>query len=33
MIEMEMMRDNPHARPELMQVGRFGTVDEVAMLS
>ena len=24
-----MMRDNPRARPDLIPVGRFGTVDEV----
>ena len=24
------MRDNPRARPDLIPVGRFGTVDEVA---
>ena len=30
MIETEMMRDNPRARPDLISVGRLGTVDEVA---
>ncbi len=30
LIETEMMRDNPRARPELIPVGRFGAVDEVA---
>jgi 3-oxoacyl-[acyl-carrier protein] reductase len=30
LIETEMMRDNPRARPALIPVGRFGTVDEVA---
>jgi 3-oxoacyl-[acyl-carrier protein] reductase len=30
LIETEMMRDNPRARPDLIPVGRFGTVDEVA---
>jgi 3-oxoacyl-[acyl-carrier protein] reductase len=30
LIETDMMRDNPRARPELIPVGRFGTVDEVA---
>ncbi len=25
-----MMRDNPRARPDLIPVGRLGTVDEVA---
>ena len=30
LIDTEMLRDNPRARPELILVGRFGTVDEVA---
>ncbi len=30
LIETEMMRDNPRARPELIPVGRLGRVDEVA---
>ncbi len=30
LIETEMMRDNPRARSDLIPVGRFGTVDEVA---
>lgn len=30
LIETEMMRDNPRARPDLIPVGRFGTVGEVA---
>jgi NAD(P)-dependent dehydrogenase (short-subunit alcohol dehydrogenase family) len=30
LIETEMMRDNPRARPDLIPVGRFGTEDEVA---
>jgi 3-oxoacyl-[acyl-carrier protein] reductase len=30
LIETDMMRDNPRARPELIPVGRFGIVDEVA---
>jgi 3-oxoacyl-[acyl-carrier protein] reductase len=30
LIETEMMRDNPRARPDLIPVGRLGTVDEVA---
>lgn len=30
LIETEMMRENPRARPDLIPVGRFGTVDEVA---
>jgi 3-oxoacyl-[acyl-carrier protein] reductase len=30
LIDTEMMRDNPRARPDLIPVGRFGTVDEVA---
>jgi 3-oxoacyl-[acyl-carrier protein] reductase len=29
LIETAMMRDNPRARPDLIPVGRFGTVDEV----
>ncbi len=30
LIETDMMRDNPRARPDLIPVGRFGTVGEVA---
>ena len=30
LIETEMVRCNPNARPDLIPVGRFGTVDEVA---
>lgn len=30
LIDTEMMRDNPRAKPDLIPVGRFGTVDEVA---
>ena len=30
LIETDMTRDNPRARPDLIPVGRFGTVDEVA---
>jgi 3-oxoacyl-[acyl-carrier protein] reductase len=30
LIETGMMRDNPRARPDLIPVGRLGTVDEVA---
>jgi len=30
LIETKMIRDNPRARPELIPVGRFGSVDEVA---
>ena len=30
LIDTEMVRNNPRARPELIPVGRFGTVDEVA---
>ncbi len=30
LIGTDMMRDNPRARPDLIQVGRLGTVDEVA---
>ncbi len=30
LIETEMMRDNPRARPDLIPVGRFGSVNEVA---
>ena len=30
LIETEMVRDNPRARPELIPVGRFGRCDEVA---
>ncbi|MHB8954828.1 MAG: SDR family NAD(P)-dependent oxidoreductase [Pirellulaceae bacterium] len=30
LIETEMVTDNPNARPDLIPVGRFGTVDEVA---
>ena len=30
LIETDRMRDNPRARPDLIPMGRFGTVDEVA---
>jgi 3-oxoacyl-[acyl-carrier protein] reductase len=30
LIETEMIRNNPRAKPDLIPVGRFGTVDEVA---
>jgi 3-oxoacyl-[acyl-carrier protein] reductase len=30
LIETDMVRDNPRARPDLIPTGRFGTVDEVA---
>jgi 3-oxoacyl-[acyl-carrier protein] reductase len=30
LIETEMLRDNPRARPDLIPVGRLGSVDEVA---
>jgi 3-oxoacyl-[acyl-carrier protein] reductase len=30
LIETEMVRDNPRARPDLIPVGRFGTVEEVS---
>jgi 3-oxoacyl-[acyl-carrier protein] reductase len=30
LIETEMVTSNPNARPDLIPVGRFGTVDEVA---
>ena len=30
LIETEMIRDNPPARPDLIPAGRFGTVEEVA---
>ena len=30
LIETDMIRDNPRARPDLIPAGRFGTVDEVA---
>jgi 3-oxoacyl-[acyl-carrier protein] reductase len=30
MVETEMITSNPKARPDLVPVGRFGTVDEVA---
>lgn len=30
LIETEMVTGNPRARPDLIPVGRFGTVDEVA---
>jgi 3-oxoacyl-[acyl-carrier protein] reductase len=30
LIETEMVRNNPRARPDLIPVGRFGTVNEVA---
>ena len=30
LIETEMVRNNPRAKPDLIPIGRFGTVDEVA---
>lgn len=30
LIETDMIRDNPKIRPEMLPVGRFGTVEEVA---
>ena len=30
LIETEMVRSNPNARPDLIPVGRFGTVEETA---
>jgi len=30
LIETEMVRNNPRARPDLTPMGRFGTADEVA---
>ena len=30
LIETDMIRDNPRARPDLIPMGRFGTVDEVS---
>ena len=30
LIDTDMVRDNPRARPDLIPVGRFGTVDEVS---
>ncbi len=30
LIETEMLRENPRVRPDLIPVGRFGTVEEVA---
>ena len=30
LIETEMVTSNPHARPDLIPVGRFGSVDEVS---
>ena len=30
LIETEMVRGNPRAKPELIPVGRFGTVEEVS---
>jgi 3-oxoacyl-[acyl-carrier protein] reductase len=30
LIDTEMVRDNPRARPDLIPVGRFGTAEEVA---
>ena len=30
LIDTEMVRSNPRAKPELIPVGRFGTVEEVA---
>jgi 3-oxoacyl-[acyl-carrier protein] reductase len=32
LIETDMIRDNPKVRPDLLPVGRFGAVDEVADL-
>jgi 3-oxoacyl-[acyl-carrier protein] reductase len=32
LIDTEMVRSNPDARPDLIPVGRFGTVDEAASL-
>jgi len=32
LIETEMVTSNPRARPDLIPVGRFGTVDEVASM-
>jgi 3-oxoacyl-[acyl-carrier protein] reductase len=32
LIDTEMVRSNPAARPDLIPVGRFGTVDEAASL-
>ena len=32
LIDTEMVRGNPDARPDLIPVGRFGTVDEAASL-
>jgi 3-oxoacyl-[acyl-carrier protein] reductase len=32
LIETDMIRNNPRERPDLLPVGRFGTVDEVADL-
>jgi NAD(P)-dependent dehydrogenase (short-subunit alcohol dehydrogenase family) len=30
LIDTKMVRNNPRAQPDLIPVGRFGTVDEVA---
>jgi len=30
LIETDMIRNNPRARPDLIPMGRFGTVDEVS---
>jgi 3-oxoacyl-[acyl-carrier protein] reductase len=30
LIDTEMVRDNPNVRPEMLPVGRFGTVEEIA---
>jgi 3-oxoacyl-[acyl-carrier protein] reductase len=30
LIETEMVTSNPNARPDLIPIGRFGTVEEVA---
>ena len=32
LIDTEMVRSSPDARPDLIPVGRFGTVDEAASL-
>jgi 3-oxoacyl-[acyl-carrier protein] reductase len=32
LIDTEMVRNNPRARPDLIPLGRFGTVEEVADL-
>jgi 3-oxoacyl-[acyl-carrier protein] reductase len=33
LIETDMVRNNPNARPTLIPVGRFGSVDEVAQVA